>query len=73
MLTCSHLLQAAEDIRSDPMLWEACKEDAKNFCKDVKFGGGRVQACLVRRWRGAPRRPHRLRHRSAGAGGGRVL
>ena len=40
--------QAAQDMRSDPMLWEACKEDSDNLCKDVKPGGGRMQACLVR-------------------------
>lgn len=40
-------LQAAEDIRADPLLYEACKEDTENLCKDVKPGGGRVQACLV--------------------------
>ncbi len=40
--------QAAQDIRADPILWEACKDDAQSFCKDVRYGGGRVQACLVR-------------------------
>lgn len=39
--------QAANDFRADPMLYEACKDDAENLCKDVKHGGGRVQACLV--------------------------
>ncbi|GAX78146.1 hypothetical protein CEUSTIGMA_g5588.t1 [Chlamydomonas eustigma] len=37
---------AAEDFRSDVQLGEACKDDAANLCKDVKKGGGRVQACL---------------------------
>jgi hypothetical protein len=37
-----------QDFRADPQLYEACKEDASTLCKDVKFGGGRVQACLVR-------------------------
>jgi len=37
---------AAEDYRADPQLYEACKDDAANLCKDVKNGGGRVQACL---------------------------
>lgn len=41
------LQQAANDFRADPMLYEACKDDAENLCKDVKHGGGRVQACLV--------------------------
>lgn len=40
-------LQAAQDIRADPLLWESCEEDAKSVCKDVKMGSGRVQACLV--------------------------
>lgn len=39
--------QAAVDIRADPMLYEACKEDSETLCKDVKNGGGRIQACLV--------------------------
>jgi hypothetical protein len=34
-------------MRSDAALWSACKEDAAQFCKDVKPGGGRMQACLV--------------------------
>ena len=38
-----------QDFRADPQLYEACKDDASTLCKDVKFGGGRVQACLVRR------------------------
>ena len=40
-------LQAAQDFRADPMLYEACKDDSASLCKDVKNGGGRVQACLV--------------------------
>ena len=28
-------------------LYEACKEDSVKLGKDVKNGGGRVQACLV--------------------------
>ncbi|GFR44890.1 hypothetical protein Agub_g6234 [Astrephomene gubernaculifera] len=48
---CKHQLfkvmqEAAKDIRADPMLYEACKEDTETLCKDVKNGGGRVQACL---------------------------
>lgn len=42
--------QAAVDIRADPMLFEACKDDTLKICKDVKHGGGRVQACLVSAW-----------------------
>lgn len=38
----------ANDFRADAQLYEACKEDAGKLCKDVKSGGGRVQACLVR-------------------------
>jgi Golgi apparatus protein 1 len=34
------------DFRSDPMLYEACKDDATSLCKDTKNGGGRIQACL---------------------------
>lgn len=41
-------VQAAVDIRADPMLYEACKDDSESLCKDVKHGGGRIQACLVR-------------------------
>ena len=40
-------MDAAEDFRSDTQLYEACKDDATKLCKDVKMGGGRVQACLV--------------------------
>ncbi|MEW5299471.1 MAG: hypothetical protein WDW36_002486 [Sanguina aurantia] len=40
------MLDAAVDIRADPMLFEACKDDTEKICKDVKHGGGRVQACL---------------------------
>ncbi|KAG1656262.1 hypothetical protein FOA52_011910 [Chlamydomonas sp. UWO 241] len=39
-------LEAANDFRADPMLYEACKDDAATQCKDVKNGGGRTQACL---------------------------
>jgi hypothetical protein len=41
------LVQGAVDFRADPTLYEACKEDSANLCKDVKNGGGRIQACLV--------------------------
>lgn len=37
---------AAIDFRADPLLFEACQKDADTLCKGVKFGGGRVQACL---------------------------
>ena len=40
------------DFRVDPMLYEACKDDAESVCKGVKNGGGRVQACLVSGWPG---------------------
>ncbi|GIL97843.1 hypothetical protein Vretimale_3387, partial [Volvox reticuliferus] len=40
------MLEAAIDIRADPMLYEACKEDSDSLCKGVKNGGGRIQACL---------------------------
>ncbi|KAG2452551.1 hypothetical protein HYH02_002788 [Chlamydomonas schloesseri] len=40
------MLEAAIDIRADPMLYEACKEDTETLCKGVKNGGGRIQACL---------------------------
>lgn len=46
-------LDAAIDFRADPQLYENCKEDASTLCEGVKFGGGRVQACLVRPLRGA--------------------
>eukprot|EP00197_Chlamydomonas_leiostraca_P010927 CAMPEP_0202884756 /NCGR_PEP_ID=MMETSP1391-20130828/41312_1 /ASSEMBLY_ACC=CAM_ASM_000867 /TAXON_ID=1034604 /ORGANISM="Chlamydomonas leiostraca, Strain SAG 11-49" /LENGTH=982 /DNA_ID=CAMNT_0049567983 /DNA_START=167 /DNA_END=3115 /DNA_ORIENTATION=+ len=39
-------LDAAQDMRADPLLWEACKDDSENLCKDTKPGGGRMQACL---------------------------
>lgn len=39
-------LDAAHDFRADAPLYAACKVDAEKLCKDVKFGGGRVQACL---------------------------
>ena len=41
--------QSAVDFRSDPVLYEACKEDSESLCQGVDNGGGRVQACLVRR------------------------
>eukprot|EP00798_Chlamydomonas_sp_ICE-L_P015210 gene15210-21287_t len=37
---------AANDIRADPILWEACQDDTETLCKDVKPGKGRVQGCL---------------------------
>lgn len=40
-------LDASYDYRADKMLFEACQKDAETLCKDVKNGGGRVQACLV--------------------------
>lgn len=40
-------MDAALDYRADPQLYEACRDDADKACKDVKMGGGRVQACLV--------------------------
>ena len=46
---------AARDYRADAGLRAACEADAKKHCADVKPGGGRVQACLVR-----CRRRHRL-------------
>lgn len=39
-------LDGAIDFRADPLLYESCKKDAETLCKGVKFGGGRVQACL---------------------------
>ena len=45
-------MDAAEDFRADPQLYESCKDDAEKLCKDVKHGAGRVQACLVRDWGG---------------------
>ncbi|KAG2445817.1 hypothetical protein HXX76_000421 [Chlamydomonas incerta] len=39
-------MDAAIDFRADPQLYENCKEDASTLCEGVKFGGGRVQACL---------------------------
>ncbi len=41
--------------------YEACKGDHDALCKDVKLGGGRVQACLVRMPRRAAPRPPILR------------
>jgi hypothetical protein len=41
-------LDVSYDYRADPMLYEACSDDAAKHCKDVKPGGGRIQACLVR-------------------------
>eukprot|EP00798_Chlamydomonas_sp_ICE-L_P010489 gene10489-8455_t len=40
------MMDAASDIRADPILYEACKDDVASLCKDVKNGGGRVQGCL---------------------------
>ncbi|GFH23194.1 uncharacterized protein HaLaN_20773, partial [Haematococcus lacustris] len=40
------MLDAAMDVRSDPQLWAACKEDADQVCQGIKPGGGRIQACL---------------------------
>ncbi|GBF91963.1 hypothetical protein Rsub_04687 [Raphidocelis subcapitata] len=40
-------LDASYDYRADPMLHEACGQDAAAHCKGVKPGGGRVQACLM--------------------------
>ncbi|GFR46876.1 hypothetical protein Agub_g8517 [Astrephomene gubernaculifera] len=39
-------MDAAVDFRADPQLYENCKSDAQTLCDGVKFGGGRVQACL---------------------------
>ncbi|KXZ55868.1 hypothetical protein GPECTOR_2g1419 [Gonium pectorale] len=39
-------MDVAVDFRADPQLFENCKDDAKTLCEGVKFGGGRVQACL---------------------------
>ncbi|PNH09949.1 Golgi apparatus protein 1 [Tetrabaena socialis] len=39
-------IDAATDFRSDPQLYESCKDDAETLCQGIKFGGGRVQACL---------------------------
>lgn len=41
-------LQAVIYIQADPMVWEACKDDAESLCKGIKDGGGRIQSCLVR-------------------------
>lgn len=38
----------AHDYRADPAMAAACKEDVEQYCKDVKDGGGRKAACLVR-------------------------
>jgi Golgi apparatus protein 1 len=40
---------AAFDYRADPMLYHYCQEDVPKNCPDVIPGGGRVQACLVRK------------------------
>ena len=39
-------LAAAEDFRLDAQLYDACKADAANVCKDIAAGSGRVNACL---------------------------
>jgi golgi apparatus protein 1 len=39
-------IEAAEDYRLDANLYDACKADAENVCKDVEAGSGRVNACL---------------------------
>jgi hypothetical protein len=39
-------LQAAEDYRLDANVYDACKADAENICKDVKPGSGRMNGCL---------------------------
>ena len=41
-------LEAAADYRTDADLHIACEPDAKQICKDVKPGEGRIQDCLVR-------------------------
>ncbi len=54
-----HVCQASKQATNQPInqlaahtctctcRYEACKADAATLCKDVKFGAGRVQACLV--------------------------
>lgn len=39
-------MEAAEDYRLDANLYDACKADAENICKDVEPGSGRVNGCL---------------------------
>lgn len=41
-------LDTATDFRADPFFYSACHQNASALCGDVKPGGGRVQACLVR-------------------------
>lgn len=40
-------MEAAADYRTDADLHIACEPDAKQICKDVKPGEGRIQDCLV--------------------------
>ena len=40
------LLQLNENIKLDPELEEACKEDASSLCGDVKSGRGDILECL---------------------------
>ncbi|CAF0970601.1 unnamed protein product [Brachionus calyciflorus] len=40
------LLQLNENIKLDPLLFQACKEDALKLCKNVKPGKGQVLECL---------------------------
>ena len=44
-------LEGAVDYRTDADLHIACEPDAKQICKDVKPGEGRIQDCLVRHQR----------------------
>lgn len=41
-------VEGAQDYRTDADLHVACEPDAKQICKDVKPGEGRIQDCLVR-------------------------
>ena len=41
-------MQAAQDYRIDPYLYEACKADVEKHCKGTKPEKGQVQLCLVR-------------------------
>ncbi|GAB0195687.1 Golgi apparatus protein 1 [Grus japonensis] len=39
-------LEMTEDIRLEPELYEACKNDIKNYCQNVPYGNAQIIECL---------------------------
>ncbi len=42
------VVDAGEDARVDPDLYQACKTVIDSECKDVEAGGGRIMQCLLK-------------------------